>query len=161
VVLVAVALAPSADAAHAAAGSVDFSGTEYWVEDLPVGTVSFPGGGFHARGLRSVYRDVASDPRVSGTSVVTINFNFRPTPGPAEWTGRLWGTFRLENAGGLWEGSWIGERDVDGFLDVRAVGRGGGGYAGLQVRMRIRRLSPDPTAPAAVAGTILDPGRRP
>jgi hypothetical protein len=159
--LVAVTLALLAGAAVASAASSEFSGTEYWVENLPVGTVSFPGGTFQARGLRSVYRDVVGDPRLSGTSTVRINFSFRPAPAPATWTGPLWGTFRLENAGGFWEGSWTGERDADGFLTVRAVGRGGGAYAGQHVRMQIRRPSPDPTAPASLTGTVLDPGRRP
>ena len=120
-------------------------------------TVFSPGGNLHVRGARWVYDDATSDARFSGKNTVTIDANFRPAPVPAVWTGPVWGTFRLENAGGFWEGTWTGERDANGFFAARGVGHGGGGYAGLLVRFELQRASPIDTAPLTITGTVLDP----
>jgi hypothetical protein len=145
--------------ATAGATQTTFTGQEFWVADVPnVGRVSFPDGNFHARGLQSIYTDVASDPRLSGVTTITINYNFRPAPAPVYWTGPMWGTFHTENAAGFWDGTWTGERDEHGFAIIRAVGHGGGAYTGLHEELLSQRLSPDPTAPSTFSGRILEAG---
>jgi len=50
-----------------------------------------------------------SDPRVSGTGTWILNYDDHGTTGPA------WGAYRLENAGGTWEGSCSGGLTQDGL----------------------------------------------
>jgi hypothetical protein len=72
--------------------------------------------------------------------------------------GPMWGTVRLDNAGGYWEGSWTGERtELQGFSYIQAVLRGHGGYEGLQARATYVRESPDPTAPFVIQGVVMEP----
>jgi hypothetical protein len=71
----------------------------------------------------------------------------------------MWGTFRIENEEGYWEGSWVGERtEVQGFSYIRGVLHGHGAYEGLQARAEYVRESPDPTAPFTVHGMVMEPG---
>lgn len=142
--------------AAAPATRTPFSGTGSFVSESG-GSPSFPDGNFHMRGFQQVYNVVVSDPRVSGTDTVMVNFNFRLVPAPVVFTGPMWGTEHLENAGGYWDATWTGVRSENGFAFLDAVGHGGGGYEGLHVTWHLERLSPDPYADWSVSGTILDP----
>jgi hypothetical protein len=102
---------------------------------------------------------VASDPRVTGDEVITINYNMKVVDPPVYITGRMWGTFRITNEGGYWEGTFTGLRDEQGYSYIEYVGSGGGGYAGLQIRVHDERLDPDPTALYHWTGYILDPSQ--
>lgn len=138
----------------------EFSGTSYLTALLDPGITTHPDGNEHVRGLSLQYDDVveAGDPRVGGTDTIVANYNFKPVPLPGGLAGPMWGTLRVENAGGYWEGTWAGERTEDGFLFVRAVYHGRGGYEGLKAKVYIERLSPDPAAPATFRGYVIDPG---
>jgi len=66
-----------------------------------------------------------SDPRIAGTQVITLN---------GDMYGDVmseWGTTRLENAQGTWEGTWTGASWNDGTAtSVTGWLVGGGDYAG-------------------------------
>jgi len=70
----------------------------------------------------------------------------------------MWGTFRIDNADGYWEGPWVGERTEQGHSIIRAVLHGYGDYEGLQARANYMREDPNPTAQFSVSGVVLDPG---
>ena len=113
----------------------------------------------HLRGAEGTFTVVASDPRVTGDEVITINYNMKVVDPPVYITGPMWGTFRITNGGGCWEGTWTGVRDEQGFSYIDYVGSGCGGYTGLQLRVHDERLDPDPTALYHWTGYILDPGQ--
>ena len=71
----------------------------------------------------SVYE--MNDPRVSGTGTQHVNANVYGT------LASLWGTMRIENAQGAWEGSWDGTLWNDGrSMNVTAWLVGSGAYEG-------------------------------
>ena len=161
-VLVAGLMALSILAAPVQAGTIrtDYEGLEYYVGPLSSGRQWISEDGvLHIRGGQEAYRDEVDDPRLCGDTVVTLNANFHLADPPVFVYGRMWGTFRIENEGGYWEGSWVGERtELQGFSYIRGVLHGHGAYEGLQARAEYVRESPDPTASFAVHGMVMDPG---
>ena len=161
-VLVAGLMALSILAAPVQAGTIrtDYEGLEYYVGPLSSGQQWISEDGvLHIRGGQEAYRDEVDDPRLCGDTIVTLNANFHLADPPVFVYGRMWGTFRIENEGGYWEGSWVGERtELQGFSYIRGVLRGHGAYEGLQARAEYVRETPDPTASFAVHGTIMEPG---
>lgn len=100
----------------------------------------------------------ASDDRVNGDETVTCNLDMRLVDDPDVWAiGRMWGTFKITNGNGTWEGTWTGVRDERGYSFFEYVGSGGGDYAGLQLRVHSERLSPNPLDDYHWTGYILDP----
>jgi hypothetical protein len=137
----------------------DYEGVELYVGPLSPGRQWVSEEGIlHIRGGQEAYRDEVSDPRVSGDAVVTLNVNFQFAAPPVMVYGPMWGEFRIDNDGGYWEGTWVGERTEQGFSYIRGVLHGHGGYDGLQARAEYVRESPDPTAPFAVHGVVMEPG---
>jgi len=109
----------------------------------------------HARNAWSYCTDETNDPRISGEVFVTINWNFKFITYPY---GPMWGTIRLSNDGGYWEGSWVGEiTKLEGYSYIYAVMRGYGDYAGLQARATYFKDSPL-SSTYQVTGIIIDPG---
>ena len=161
-VLVAGLMVLSILAAPVQAGTIrtDYEGLEHYVGPLSPGRQWISEDGvLHIRGGQEAYRDEVDDPRLCGDTVVTLNANFHPADPPVFVYGRMWGTFRIENEGGYWEGSWVGERtELEGFSHIRGVLHGHGAYEGLQARAEYVRESPDPTASFAVHGVVMDPG---
>ncbi len=149
-------------AAPVAAGTIrtDYEGLEYYVRPLPGGREWISEDGvYHFRGLQEAYRDEVDDPRLCGDTVVTINGNFQFADPPVIVYGPMWGTFRIDNDGGYWEGSWVGERtESEGFSYIRGVLRGYGAYEGLQARVDYTRESPGFTDPFVIHGVVMDPG---
>jgi hypothetical protein len=145
-----------------AAGTVrtEYEGFEYYVEPILPGRQWISEDGvLHIRGGQEAYQDVVSDPRLCGDVVVTLNVNFHFAALPVMVYGPMWGTFRIDNDGGYWEGSWVGKRtELQGFSYIRGVLHGHGAYEGLQARAEYVRESPDPTAPFVVRGVIMEPG---
>ena len=139
----------------------EFTGSETWVEDISWGKEWVTADKInHVRGGESRYAIVATDESVSGEEIITLNLNMELVDDEAVWaTGRMWGTFRITNEGGYWEGIWTGVRDERGFSYIEYVGSGGGEYAGLQLRVHNERLTPDTTVPHTLTGYILDPGK--
>lgn len=163
-ILVLIAAFIAAAPVMAKAVKSNFSGTSYFVTPIdPQNWMFFyPNGNEHARGMVLLFEDVVEtgDARIGGMNTVVVNYNFRPVPGPGEWAGPMWGTIRVVNDDGYWEGTYTGERTKDGFLYIRSVYHGGGEYEGLHAKVYLERLSPDPTAPSAFWGYILDPHGR-
>jgi hypothetical protein len=137
-----------------------YEGLEFYVGPLSPGRQWISEDGvLHIRGGQEAYRDEVDDPRLSGDVVVTLNVNFHFADPPVFVYGPMWGTLRIDNKGGYWEGTWTGERtELQGFSYIRAVVRGHGGYEGLQARVSYVRESPDPTAPFVIQGTVMEPG---
>jgi hypothetical protein len=149
-------------AAPVAAGTIrtEYEGFEYYVGPLLPGRQWISEDGvLHIRGGQEAYRDEMDDNRISGEVVVTLNVNFQFADLPVMVYGPMWGTFRIENEDGYWEGSWVGERTQEqGSSYIQGVLRGHGDYEGLQARVDYVRESPDPTAPFEVHGVIMEPG---
>jgi hypothetical protein len=145
-----------------AAGTIrtEYEGFEYYVGPLSPGRQWVSEDGvLHIRGGQEAYRDEVDDPRLCGDVVVTLNVNFHFAAPPVMVYGPMWGTFRIENEEGYWEGSWVGKRtELQGFSYIRGVLHGHGDYEGLQARAEYVRESPDPTAPFVVRGVIMEPG---
>ena len=137
----------------------EYAGTEYYVGPITGGRQWLSEDGvLHIRGGEEAYRDEVSDPRLSGDSLVTVNANFHLAEPPVYVYGRMWGTFRIENDGGYWEGHWVGERTEQGSSYIRTVLHGHGGYDGLLARADYVRETPNPTAPFIVSGVVVNPG---
>jgi hypothetical protein len=69
----------------------------------------------------------------------------------------MWGKIRIENDGGYWTGSWVGERaEETGFTYIRVVMQGHGNYEGLQARTTYVREHPDPSVEFQVHGVIME-----
>jgi len=116
------------------------------------------GGVLHARDGHLACTTVVSDDRISGEEQLTVNYNFKFADPPVFIYGPMWGTIRVSNEGGYWEGSWVGERtELDGYSYIQAMLRGYGDYEGLQARVDYIRENPDPAAPYQVYGVIMEP----
>jgi len=159
VVLAIVLLTSVVSAASAQATRISFTGGEVWVKDISMGKEFFPSEGrYHVREAVSMFALTTTDERVTGDNRVTINWNFKLVDSPVFVTGPMWGTFRIDNDGGYWEGTWTGVRDENGYSYFHYVGKGGGGYEGMMIGMYAERLDPDPTAGESFTGFILNPG---
>ncbi|HET6447396.1 MAG TPA: hypothetical protein VFI27_22770 [candidate division Zixibacteria bacterium] len=137
----------------------EFTGTEISIATVNPGTETFPGNNnYHVRDSVELFSFTATDLRVSGENEVTVNWNFKIMPEPVYVSGRMWGTFRLTNDGGYWDGTWTGVRDANGFSYFHMVAHGGGGYEGLELKMDGERLTPDPSQPEVYVGIIIETG---
>jgi len=77
------------------------------------------------RGVVATSVDTMNDPRVTGTGVIHGDNDSYGSVGPQ------WGTYRLENAEGAWEGRWTGALWGHGLVsDVTAWLVGSGAYEG-------------------------------
>jgi hypothetical protein len=146
----------------AKATKTEFTATEIYLGDLSTGKEWYTGKDdkiYHQREAILVLRvEQATDVRVNGDEIVTLNVDMQLVDDPVVWaTGRMWGTFKITNDDGTWEGTWTGLRDEQGFSYFEYVGKGGGAYAGLQLRVHDERLDPNPTALYHWTGYILDP----
>jgi hypothetical protein len=94
----------------------------------PLNGTSGPGGITRYRDFTFIAADRVNDPRVSGTETEYWNMDGWGTPDNG--AALQWGSVRLENAGGAWEGTGSGIFDSRG--DTIAIWyEGTGGYAGL------------------------------
>jgi hypothetical protein len=134
-----------------------FTGTDTLGRDIDPGTETYPDKNlYHVRNNVFTSLVEASDPRVSGEALYNFNGNFKLVDPPVYVTGRMWGTFKLSNADGYWEGIIEGVRIDNGFSYFKYVGQGEGAYKGMQLHMRYERLDPDPSVPATLYGYILE-----
>ena len=116
-----------------------------------------PGSRVHFRGVVLEFDQEATDPRATGRLSVVVNGNFDRWPGAS---GPFWGSFRQEVAqGGVWEGTWTGERTPTAET-LRAVGHGSGGSVdGLKNEEQLSRSTALAIFPRySVTGRILQPG---
>jgi hypothetical protein len=82
--------------------AVRVTGTETLHSDITVPPGEMDDGVLRIRGIHATTDEVASDPRVSGSGTIVGNADVIRMHGPQ------WGTFRIENEGGAWEGTWRG-----------------------------------------------------
>jgi hypothetical protein len=153
-----VLLLGTVDQAAASATMTPFTGTEVYVSELSPGEIFSSDGNMHIRGIVQSFAATVSDPRVTGLDTVTINGNFKLVAPPVSFMGQMWGTFRISNGDGYWEGTWTGVRAENGFSYMTVRGEGYGEYEGMKIFMDVERLSPDPTQPEILNGYILEPG---
>ena len=101
------ALLWSAAPAAAQATRINFTGTGQIAGLIDLGSMSFPDGQVHIRGLvqSAVYN---LGPLGNALAIIEINANFSPP----DMTGHAWGTFVLFAAdGSVSEGTWTGKRE--------------------------------------------------
>jgi hypothetical protein len=114
---------------------------EFAIKDA--GVMTTDDGVDKGRGLTLKNVDVANDPRVSGTTIETWNYDFAGLPPEA---GLSWGVRRLVNEGGSWEGIVLGSNLGAGREELTMWLAGAGGYAGLSYYMHA--FSADPSTPS-------------
>ena len=123
-----------------------------------------PNGPWHVRDQPIECTDKTDDPRVSGTHTATWNMDVWGALDNG--AGVQWGTVRLENAGGAWEGRLSGVASLPGRGDTIVIWyKGTGGYAGLSYFELITGSEPwkiqgqifpgDPPPPYAEGGTTI------
>ena len=113
-----------------------------------VGDITMVGDTIQMRDGFLTFHDDMSDPRISGLWVMTWNYDGLGS----DTVGPMWGTSRLENDGGAWEGTWSGvlyppDRDAEAGWFV-----GEGGYEGLTYYS----LSTGADGAATVEGLIFE-----
>jgi hypothetical protein len=91
----------STEASPALPSATRVTGTEV-VSDIVSGPITTVDGIRQMRGLTATSTDTMDDPRVSGTGAIVGNYDAYGD------VGTQWGTYRLENADGAWEGTWRG-----------------------------------------------------
>jgi hypothetical protein len=96
--------------------------------------------GIRFTGQEQICSDDTSDPRLSGTTTISIYGTLNPKANNA---GRIWGKIKTINEGGEWEGLWKGKIDKQGRLFVHSKLVGMRGYYGLQAVSMAQRLSPE------------------
>lgn len=126
----------------------------------PTGPPCSPGSRVHVRGAVFRYIVNASDPRVSGDRFVVVNGNFDGWTIFGPGSGPMWGTQRLEVAGGgVWEGTWTGKRNVtvNNFqVSIRGEAHGtGGSIEGLKLDSQVAFSL---VSPPLGRGRIIQPG---
>ena len=127
-ILIVMALLLAGIVPASAAQKTQFTCEETLLEITDWGVWTYPDGNIHFRGMVFILYEWASDSRVIGTNYATQNANW----GPDE-TGPVWGTFRIVNSDGWWEGTWNGVATAEGYR-YDAVGKGFGNYVGLNFR---------------------------
>ncbi len=142
---------------QAAPTKTAFTGTDQFLYDIYYGDESFADDGtYQIRNGLSVALLTTTDPRLNGEYTFTFNADFQFMPEPVFVMGPMWGTFHLENDGGIWEGTYTGYRDELGQSRFKYVVTGYEGYAGLRFKMFYKRLDADPSVPALVSGAIIE-----
>jgi hypothetical protein len=114
------------------AGAGYVAGTET-VSVVSSGTTTQAGAVVQVRGRVVSSTDTMSDPRVTGTGTIHANADSYGS------VATQWGVYRLENAGGAWEGTWTGALwDDQGITDVTGWLVGSGAYEGLTYHFQAR-----------------------
>lgn len=121
--------APTATPTALPPGAVATKGTQAACSSTVEGPEATVDGMSQKRDAVRVCTDTQSDPRVSGTSTLTFNYDEHPD---GTWT--YWGTSRLTNGGGSWTGVYDGFGPNDYTATMNVYLKGEGGYAGLQYR---------------------------
>jgi hypothetical protein len=101
-----------------------------------------PDGTMHVRKLTVECVDTTDDPRVSGTHTATWNMDIWGNPYAGSAAGVQWGTVRLENAGGGWEGRLSGVYSSVAGDSIVVWYKGTGGYAGWAYRELVTGTGP-------------------
>jgi hypothetical protein len=126
------AMSPSALPAAVSYGPVTVVTGTSDCGDLSPHWTRAPDGTYHARNQTITCNDTSNDPRVSGAHTASFSMDVWGELSPPEAAGVQWGTVRIENAGGAWEGRFTGVASLPQPGDTIAEWfTGTGGYAGL------------------------------
>lgn len=121
------------------------------------GTIKVVDGKVLFRGMVQPGYDTTTDPRTSGEVTIVANAVWIPP----DLIGPMWGTFRLVNEDGAWEGHWQGKRTlVDGDIISRSQGtaHGSGDYEGLVGKWIWSGINAGPENPYLdINGYVLEP----
>ena len=150
------------DMASAGATVTQFTATDVFTGLVDPGLIEPREKHFVVRGVIVTSRITGSDPRVAGNARITVNEQLLLADG----SGPVWGKLEVEaDVGGVWEGSWTGQREPVGpglwVATLKLVGQGrGGAIDGLQFRAQELVYTADPfVGPhyGETTGTILLP----
>ena len=134
--------APTTDATPTPRPTTDGEGDEVvmGIEKVSVttyGTTATVGDATRMSGVVATTVDTMNDPRVTGTGTVNGQNDSYGSVGPQ------WGTYRLDNANGAWEGTWTGALWGDGNVShVTAWLVGSGAYVGYTYYFYARGTNP-------------------
>ena len=133
--LVLVTLAMSTAIGCDRAGGTPVSVSDSFIcEQTAAGTETMSGDLHQYRGVTMrCQHDSASDPRIRGVQESEVSIDLRP-----DRSADMWGTYRLTNVDGSWEGNWTGT--VAAGYSTHAmdgVASGTGSYAGLQLSYHV------------------------
>jgi len=126
------AASPSATLAPVSLGPVTVvSGTSACRDPNPIWTTD-QDGTLHARNQPIECTDTTNDPRVNGSHIANWNMDIWGDITQSTAAGVQWGTVRIENAGGTWEGRFSGVASLPQPGDTIVEWyRGTGDYKGL------------------------------
>ena len=101
--------------------------------------------------------DNTSDARTSGDVTIVVSAVWTP---PA-LTGPMWGTFRIVNEDGAWDGRWQGQRTLERgniISTIQGIAHGSGDYEGLVGKWKYIGVNVGPENPyEEISGYILEP----
>jgi hypothetical protein len=125
-------------------GPEHVSGTEVVSVQTYGASVRAVDGVTQMRGVVATSVDTMNDPRVTGTGVIHgENDSYQGENDSDGSVGPQWGTYRLENAEGAWEGTWTGALWGSGMVsDVTAWLVGSGAYEGYTYYFHARGTNP-------------------
>ncbi len=102
--------------------------------DLKEGTTETAADGtLHARGWTLTCDDSSTDPRVSGAATYVWNYDFWGSP--RSFAHVQWGTGRIVNSDGAWDGTYTGSFTAETGDLILFWFKGTGAYAGLSYGM--------------------------
>jgi hypothetical protein len=111
--------------------AVEVTGTSTLIAEEASGTTSLEDGVARQRGAVLITNEESSDPRVSGRGTIMLNVDaFTDPEGNLGTVQVRYGTMRIENEGGSWEGSFAGRLSNGRFIQTYWL-RGDGEYEGL------------------------------
>jgi hypothetical protein len=123
------AVAQDEEAAVLAAVSV--TGTSALVGQTAPGTATVEDGVAHQRDAVLITTETSSDARVAGRGTITLNVDAFTGPDGVMGSSQIrYGTMRIENEAGSWEGSFAGRFSNGRFIQTYWL-RGHDAYAGL------------------------------
>ena len=123
--------AQGADADATVPTAVSVTGRSTLVSESAPGTATIEDGVAHQRGAVLITAETSSDERVEGQGTITLNVDaFTGADGVLGSSQVRYGTMRIENEDGSWEGSFAGRLSNGRFLQTYWL-RGRDAYAGL------------------------------
>jgi hypothetical protein len=120
-----------------------------------LGTCITDGGKLYIRGAVLSGNDTTTDPRVTGESI----FGLDAIWDRVRYTGQMWGSLRIANSEGEWNGYWQGTNgssDQNIITSVVATAVGSGAYKGLLARWTYSGIDVDQTHKISISGFIVE-----
>jgi hypothetical protein len=107
------------------------SGTSTLIGQLDPGTTVLDDGVLRTRGAVLVTLEASSDERAAGQGLIRLDVDVYPAPDGTSIGGQVrYGTMRIENEAGAWEGRFAGRFDGAAFTQTYWLG-GEGSYEGF------------------------------